>query len=74
MDMVGDFLTRIRNAHMAGHKKVDIPSSNIRKGIAEVLREQNYIEKFKVIKDNKQGMMRVYLKYDNQGRPCLSQN
>ena len=72
MDMVGDFLTRIRNAHMGGHKKVDVPSSNIRKGIARVLEEQSYIEKFKVIKDSKQGMMRVYLKYDEKGRPSLS--
>lgn len=72
MDMIGDFLTRIRNAHMAGHTKVDVPSSNIRKGIAGVLEEQSYIERFKVIKDSKQGMMRVYLKYDEKGRPCLS--
>ena len=72
MDMIGDFLTRIRNAHGAGHRKMDVPSSNIRTGIARVLKEQNYIENFKVIKDNKQGMMRVYLKYDKQDCPCLS--
>ncbi len=72
MDMIGNFLTRIRNAHGACHKKVDVPSSNIRKGIARVLQEQNYIHNFKVIQDNRQGMMRIYLKYNNQGHPCLS--
>ena len=72
MDIIGDFLTRIRNAQGAGHKKVDIPSSNVRKGIAQVLKEKNYIDDFKVIKDNKQGMMRVYLKYNEKGLPALS--
>ena len=64
MDTIGDFLTRIRNAHGARHEKVDVPASNVRKGIAKVLQEQNYISHFKVVKDSKQGMMRVYLKYD----------
>ena len=72
MDTIGDFLTRIRNAHRAGHGKVDVPFSNIRQGIAEVLREQNYIGNFKVVKDHRQGMMRIYLKYDDQGHPGIS--
>ena len=68
MDTIGDFLTRIRNAQAARHEKVDIPASNIRQGIAKVLQEQNYISNFKVVKDSKQGMMRVYLKYNSEGK------
>lgn len=65
MDTIGDFLTRIRNAGMARHDKVDVPSSNIRVGIAQVLKDGGYIENFKVVKDGKQGIMRVYLKYED---------
>lgn len=68
MDTIGDFLTRIRNAQAARHEKVDVPASNVRQGIAKVLQEQNYISNFKVVKDSKQGMMRVYLKYNDQGK------
>lgn len=72
MDTVGDFLTRIRNSHMAGHEKVDIPSSRVREGIANVLMQTNYIENFKVVKDGKQGMMRIYLRYkDDSGKPQM---
>lgn len=67
MDTVAEFLTRIRNASDAGHEKVDIPSSNVRKGIAEVLRTSGYIRNFKVVNDGKQGMMRIYLKYTAEG-------
>lgn len=71
MDTIGDFLTRIRNAHEARHEKVDIPASNVRQGIAKVLQEQDYISNFKVVKDGKQGMMRVYLKYRDDGKPTI---
>ena len=67
MDTIGDFLTRIRNAGLAKHEKVDIPSSKLRIGIAGVLRKAGYIRDFKVVRDNKQGMMRIYLKYTSQG-------
>lgn len=67
MDTVSEFLTRVRNASSAGHEKVDIPSSNVRKGIAEVLRTTGYIRNFKVVADGKQGMMRIYLKYTAEG-------
>ena len=67
MDTIGDFLTRIRNAGMARHEKVDVPSSNVRVGMAKVLQEAGYIKNFKVAKDGKQGVMRVYLKYDDNG-------
>ncbi len=71
MDTIGDFLTRIRNAQAARHEKVDVPASNMRAGIAKVLQEQKYISNFKVVKDSKQGMMRVYLKYDEEGKGCI---
>jgi len=72
VDTIGDFLTRIRNAQAAKHEKVDVPASNVRQGVAKVLQEQNYITSFKVVKDSKQGMMRVYLKYDEVGKPVIS--
>ena len=70
-DTIGNFITRIRNAQMAAHDKVDIPSSNMRKGIAEVLKERGFIRDFKTVADNKQGMMRVYLKYTPEGKPLI---
>jgi small subunit ribosomal protein S8 len=72
MDSVGDFLTRIRNASGAGHEKVDIPASSLRVGIANVLKEEGYIRHFKVVRDNRQGMMRVYLRYNGKGRPIIN--
>ncbi len=71
MDTVAEFLTRIRNAGMAGNEKVDVPSSNMRKGIAKILKEHNYIRAFHVVDDGKQGMMRLYLKYDEEGRHAI---
>jgi len=72
MDTVGDFLTRIRNAGMARHDKVDVPSSNVRVGIARVLQEAGYIRRFKVAKDGKQGLMRVYLRYNQSGKHFIN--
>ncbi len=72
MDTIGDFLTRIRNAGAAKQEKLDIPASNIRVGIAKILLEQGYIRSFKVVRDGKQGVMRVYLKYNEKGRPVIS--
>lgn len=67
MDTVSQFLTRIRNAGNAKHEKVDVPSSNFRVGIANILQKSGYIRSFKVVRDNKQGMMRVYLRYGSDG-------
>jgi len=72
MDTIGEFITRIRNAGAARHEKVDIPSSNVRVGIAKILLENGYIRSFKVVRDGKQGVMRVYLKYNEKGRPVIS--
>ncbi|MCB0392069.1 MAG: 30S ribosomal protein S8 [Bdellovibrionales bacterium] len=71
MDTIGDFLTRIRNAGMAKHEKVDFPCSTVRQGIAKVLQSQGYIRDFRVARDGKQGVMRVYLKYNEKGDPVI---
>ncbi len=62
-DPIADMLTRIRNANMIGRESVNIPSSRIKIGIAEVLKREGFIKDFKKIEDNKQGLLRVYLKY-----------
>ncbi|MBX3021621.1 MAG: 30S ribosomal protein S8 [Bdellovibrionales bacterium] len=72
MDTIGEFITRVRNAGAAKHEKVDIPSSNVRVGIAKILLENGYIRSFKVVRDGKQGVMRVYLKYNEKGRPIIT--
>lgn len=71
MDTIGDFLTRIRNAGLARHEKVDVPNSNMRMGIAKILQENGYIRSFKVARDGKQGIMRVYLKYNDKGKHVI---
>lgn len=72
MDTIGEFLTRIRNAGMAKHEKVDIPSSNIRVGLATALRDSGFIKSFKVVKDGKQGIMRIYLSYKEDGHHAIT--
>lgn len=62
-DPIADLLTRIRNANMAKMQKVDIPSSNLKVSIANVLRSEGFIKNYKVISDDKQGILRIYLKY-----------
>lgn len=62
-DPIADMLTRIRNASMAKLQKVDIPSSNMKVNLANVLKAEGFIKNYKMIADNKQGVLRVYLKY-----------
>ena len=62
-DPISDMLTRVRNACQAGHRKVDIPSSNIKREIARVLKERGFIHNFAFVEDNRQGYLRLYLKY-----------
>lgn len=71
MDTVAEFLTRIRNAALAKHEKVDVPASNMRVGIASILQKNGYIRSFKIARDGKQGMMRVYLRYSPKGEPVI---
>jgi len=65
-DPVADYLTRIRNAQMARHRIVEIPASNVKKRITEILYEKGYILKYKFEDDNKQGVIKIALKYDAQ--------
>ena len=65
-DPIADFLTRIRNAQMAGHRLVEIPASNLKKRITEILYDQGYILKYKFEEDKKQGLIKIALKYDPQ--------
>ena len=62
-DVIADMLTRIRNANDAKHQTVDIPASNMKKSIAEILTNEGYIKGYQVIEDGKQGIIRVTLKY-----------
>jgi len=63
-DPIADFLTRVRNAQMAGHRIVEIPASNLKKRMTEILYDQGYILKYKFEDDNKQGVIKIALKYD----------
>ena len=62
-DVIADMLTRIRNANDAKHESVDIPASNLKKSIAEILLEEGYIKNYQIVEDGKQGIIRVTLKY-----------
>jgi small subunit ribosomal protein S8 len=64
-DPISDFLTRLRNAAKAKKPRVDIPSSFMKKNLAEILKKQNFIEDFLVVEDNKQNIIRIQLKYRN---------
>jgi small subunit ribosomal protein S8 len=68
-DPISDFLTRIRNASKARHKRVDIPSSKMKIAIAKILKEQGYVGDYEFIKDDKQGVLRVSLRYHNGRAP-----
>ena len=65
-DPIADFLTRLRNAQMANHRMVEIPASNLKRRITEILYNQGYILKYKFEDDKKQGVIKIALKYDSQ--------
>lgn len=71
-DPIADFLTRIRNAITAQKKWVDVPSSNMKKRIAYVLKEEHYIEDFVFIVDGEKESIRVFLKYDHNGNSVIT--
>ena len=71
-DPIADMLTRIRNANSAKHTTVDIPASNMKRAIAQILFDEGYIASFEEIKDEKQGVIRVTLKYDENGKRVIS--
>lgn len=73
-DPVADMLTRIRNGMSVDKRFVDIPSSNLKKRIAFVLKQENYIEDFMFVenKDNVKSLIRIFLKYDNRGKAVIT--
>jgi len=70
-DPIADMLTRIRNGGKAEFAKVDIPGSRLKVEMARVLKEQGYIKNYKFLEDNKQGILRVYLKYAGNKKPAI---
>lgn len=70
-DPISDYLTRIRNAQKAGHTKVDIPASKMKRAITKILKKQGYIRSYVNIDDGLQGVLRVYLKYNNDRKPVI---
>jgi len=64
-DPIADMLTRIRNASSVKHESVDIPRSKLKEEMARILKDEEFIREYKVLEDNKQGVIRVYLKYDS---------
>jgi small subunit ribosomal protein S8 len=70
-DPIADYLTRIRNAAKAKHRRVDIPASNLKKAISQILLEKNFISGYTVLEDKKQNILRVNLKY-HEGKPVIS--
>jgi small subunit ribosomal protein S8 len=71
-DPLADLLTRIRNACRAKHKKVDVPSSKIKRSVARLLLEHNFIQNLVEVEDNKQNLLRIFLKYDHQNRSFIT--
>ena len=70
-DPIADMLTRIRNGGRAKHPSVDMPGSNLKTALAKVLKDEGFIRNYKFIKDNKQGIIRIYLKYDKNNQHVI---
>ncbi len=71
-DTIADLLTRIRNASTAKHATVDVPASNMKKSIAQILVDEGYLNGFQVIDDGKQGIIRITLKYDENNASVIT--
>jgi small subunit ribosomal protein S8 len=71
-DPVSDLLTRIRNANEARHETVDVPSSRLKLEITRILKEEGYVSNFSLMKDNKQGIIRIQLRYATGKNPVIS--
>ena len=71
-DTIADMLTRIRNANSAKHDTVDIPASNMKKAIAQILVDEGFVKSFTVIEDGKQGVIRMTLKYGENKTPVIT--
>jgi small subunit ribosomal protein S8 len=71
-DPIADLLTRIRNANMVRHEKLEVPASNIKKEIAEILKREGFIRDVEYIEDNKQGIIRMFLKYGSSNERVIT--
>lgn len=70
-DTIADLLTRIRNANSSKHDTVDVPASNMKKAIVQILVDEGYVKSYTVIEDDKQGVIRITLKYGENKTPVL---
>lgn len=70
-DPISDYLTQIRNAQQAGHRRVDIPASRMKRALTQILQDKGYIQRYLDIDDNQQGLIRIFLKYDHYGMPVI---
>jgi len=70
-DPIADFFTRVRNAAKAKHKRLDVPASNMKKAIAQILVEEKYLSNYMVLEDGRQGILRIQLKYQG-GKPVIA--
>ncbi len=70
-DTVADYLTRLRNGQEAHHRHVDVPASKLKRALTQVLLEKGYVKNYVNIDDGKQGLLRVYLKYDQDDQPVI---
>ena len=71
-DPIADLLTRIRNANMVRHEKIEVPASNIKKQIAEILKREGFVRDVEYIEDNKQGIIRIFLKYGSNNERVIT--
>jgi small subunit ribosomal protein S8 len=72
MDPVSDLLTRIRNAHLAKHDRVDVPTSSLKTEICRILRDEGFIRNYKLVEQRPQSVLRIFLEYDENGTPAIS--
>ena len=71
-DPIADFLTRIRNANMVKHESVEVPASKMKKNIADILKNEGFVRDVEYIEDDKQGIIRVFLKYGKNNERVIS--
>lgn len=71
-DPIADMLTRIRNANMVRHEKLELPASKLKKDIADILKREGFVRDYEYIEDSKQGVLRIFLKYSNSEQRVIS--